>query len=319
MKVFLLELLFFLTSSSFSVVLGSHGEKKSHADRLTGGIKLLPEYGMANWVPRIKHNASNDFLNRAPNASFVPVKHPLDDFISKSIRESVLRLGHLTRLVFVGDGVLHKLKRNETIWNEWETKYAAMMFAFPGDKTENILQRLYANRVIAQNVTTSPLVVLMAGMSNIALGDNLNSIVIALNNIIKLIQQKFQRSPILLCSLLPRKIKGFNMTVNSINELLQERSFNEANMSYADVGKPFRHHSSDVVDGSNPFLVQDMFPNDLGFEAIHSVLNPIFEKKLEVLNRPLPPKHHSMYKHLFTGKQFENQAILKQKYFSKLN
>jgi hypothetical protein len=123
-------------------------------------------------IPRsINRTASTKYLpmksvkkmgDRRTNSTIIPTKHSFDEVFTKRMRESIAALGHLTRVLFIGDSVLFRLSKNATIWHSLENKYAAIMLACPGDRTENILHRFTAYPHLF-NISTKPLIILSAG------------------------------------------------------------------------------------------------------------------------------------------------------------
>jgi hypothetical protein len=187
-------------------------------------------------------------------------------------------MGHLCKLLFIGDGVMHKLQLNDTLWTDLQQKYASIMLAFPGDKTENILQRLYSVWYLKE-IIANPMIVVYAGMTNLAVGDKRNSIVAAVNIIVNTTLSKFPNSPVVLLSLLPRSHRFTNNTVTEINMDLRKFYESSERVTFLNINPAFRNPNVETdLPSANPFLIQDLYPNELGFEVLMKQLQPVFDK-----------------------------------------
>jgi hypothetical protein len=221
---------------------------------------------------------------RNPKAPFTPTRNQFDDFHIRKLKENIIRLGPLCRIFFIGDGVIAKLESNQTLWARLEEKYAAIMLGFPGDKTENILHRLYS-AVFLKDITSNPVVIVMAGMSNIIVGDKASPIATAVTNIVSFVKQNFPRSKIILLSLLPRAQISANKVVNELNSYFLSSYSKDTVVNFYDINVFFRTKA----DSPSPYLYHDTYFSPAGFEKFMSLIAPILAS-LNPLQQKLPPR-----------------------------
>ena len=236
-----------VTASWFSMLFGASKEVKDSQ----------PSTGISNAVSNVVSNVTTSTTNvnrngaptRSPskrhgNSTVLPTKHSFDDFLLKKIRENVLRLGSITKVLFLGDSLFYKVSRNKARWTDLENNYAAINIGSPGDRSEHILHRFHRGNVLLNITSPSPLVFVMIGISNANLGDAPNDIVNGISRTVSLLQQYLKTPKIIVLSLLPRMVKPVGGVLTSVNIILKDMYADQSNAEFLDITKVFKNDNN---------------------------------------------------------------------------
>jgi hypothetical protein len=178
-----------------------------------------------------------------------------------------------------------------------ESKYGAVSLAGIGDRTENIIYRL--SQGFLRNFTSNPLIVVLAGGSNVAIGDCEKSVYNGIQAILQLIRKDLPNANVVLISMIPSP-RAKNNTYALVNDKLRAEyasgKTKDSHITYIDVSSAFL-----TVDGKINkalYTADNIHPNSCGYEIIMKALQPHINK-LPVVNLPprskpaLPSKRHT--------------------------
>jgi len=135
------------------------------------------------------------------------------------------------------------------------------------------------------NITNSPLVIVMIGTNNLALGDQPSSVLNGIKEVVKSIKTYIKGSKILLLSLLPRTNAELTAKVMSINKQLSESFPKDQNVTFIDVSTKYLSNDTKTPN-SNLFLTDRLHPNSMG---THILLKSIENHILSVTKTKYVP------------------------------
>lgn len=218
-------------------------------------------------------------LPRHPNSSLVPVGNPFDGVYQRKIKENIHRFGHVTRMLLIGDSILHRMMKNSSIATKWEKEYSPINFASPGFRTENVL--FYIEQNLYKNVTSIPILVVMLGSSNAIIGDSSASIVLGISEVVSKFQLLFPNSSIILLSPIPRAPSQLILTLEEVASKLDNlysshRDLGNHRVIYRNVCPLFLSENHHLI--TDRYYVDQVHPSHSGYELLvaeveHLLLN----------------------------------------------
>jgi lysophospholipase L1-like esterase len=143
-------------------------------------------------------------------------------------------------LLMLGDSLID--------YGEWQRRmanYQVVSSGIPGERCEELLHRLAYQTAEQEPARKPAAIVIMSGTNNIAFGDL--SFVMALKQIITILQDRYPGSEILLTSLLPYEIPGLIDTVHAANEEIQMLC-NETGSRYFNLCTEFENSFEPMFD-----------------------------------------------------------------------
>jgi len=235
-----------------NTIIQNHNHAEIIKNVLPSAVKQELAFKTYAELKTIKHN------NRSINAAMTPTKHSYDEVLQKRTEFIVSKYGACSKLIIIGDSVLERIRKNNTLWRPLEDNYCAINLASPGDCTEHVLHR-FENGKYLKNITNSPLVIIMIGTNNIVLGDSPLDVVKAVNELIKLIKANVKNVSILLYGLLPRNNPSFSKLSLTFNKYMKENI--PDNVTFVDISNKYLQG-----DNINPklFLSDRLHPNAMG-------------------------------------------------------
>jgi lysophospholipase L1-like esterase len=217
---------------------------------------------------------------RSENASTTHVRHPFDEIFLMKVKSHIQHFKNLTKLIFLGDSLLHHAAKNTSVWEPLEVKYGAVSLAGIGDRTENILTRL--SKGVLRNITSNPLVVVMCGESNAAIGDSPAAIVRGISAIVDRVRKDLSRSDVIVLSMIPnaRIDKSFPTKSSVYVAVNKELSLKyskgpDKRIKYVDISGLFLKKN---VTNRGLYSPDGIHPNSQGYEIIMRKLQPYFDK-----------------------------------------
>jgi hypothetical protein len=277
-------------------------------------------------MPAIGSKHKDPVATKGDVVSETASKHDPEDVFLKKIREKVLQMGHLTKLIIVGDSIMSRLFREQSTWSVMEKKYAAINLASPGDTTETILHRLATPHEFS-DMTTTPDIIVHVGTTNMIAGQSANDIFKGIVAVVDSVSKTFSKSKIHVFGLLPfadPKYKELSVTINTKLVAAFETG-SRSNIEYIDTGVRWKEATASAIAGGRNIsdTGDKCFSNGFVVVGCQKLLYACFKPTIEAcetLNRPLPPPvhlgHHAVgnpsssspYHHAIT-KDFHNKTV----------
>jgi len=295
--VFLLALAMHMASAQFNLF-GS--TKKESSEKEIKPAVAAPVLATAPNRPNIGGTWKALGAERVPrnaSSSITPVRHPLEHFMIRRNKEMLNRLGSTCKLLFLGDSIVYKLGRNQSLWEPLEKQYSAINLGSPGDKTENILNRL--KNGIMRNVTATPLIVLQVGTNNAGVGDTEEFVFNGVSVVVEKLKEVLPGSKLLLLTILPRSTTQLNDIVVKANSKLTSKYTGDSLVTVVDANKAFLTASGE--QNKALFLSDLLHPNAQGSALLLQLLASHF------VNLPkVDPKLVPAYKSPGGGPRWDN-------------
>ena len=178
---------------------------------------------------------NDEITEREFSMTFDAVMRTDEHFLLKHSKFLALKNEVDIQVVFLGDSLTRRWEDHIDLWNRYFSEYGAANLGVGGDCLENIKWRISNGEI---DEIDPKVIIILAGTNNLDKNNN-ESILIGIQEIVSIVQEKLKNTKIVLLGLLPRNLDGtginYPQRIRAINKQLA-CFYANTNVIFKDIG-----------------------------------------------------------------------------------